>query len=497
MPDNKIRRAPSQKPAPHPAKSRRTAPAPTPRLPNKTRRAPQAAKPPAAKAPAARDSSPQSLLERIAAKDIVVGIIGMGYVGLPLAVAFGGAGIKVLGFDLDPAKAKKLNAGQSYIKHITSERVANLRKQKLIEATADMKRLGEPDALLICVPTPLTKHHEPDLSYVVATTEAIAKHLRPGQIVILESTTYPGTTKEVMQPILERGGLKAGVDFFLAYSPEREDPGNLDFSTAKIPKVIGADDAHSRTIADALYSTFVPKTVPVSSAATAEAVKLTENIFRAVNIALVNELKVVYAAMGIDIWEVIDAAKTKPFGYMPFYPGPGLGGHCIPIDPFYLTWKAREYGQHTRFIELAGQINEAMPEHVVRVLAEALDRQQGRGLKGAQILIVGVAYKKNVDDIRESPALRLIELIEARGAETSFYDPLVTHINETREHPSLSGRLSIQWDVHDIARYDAILITTDHDQIDYAELTVAAKLVIDTRNACSRAAADMRSVVRA
>lgn len=286
MPDNKVRRAQSQKPAPPPARGRRNAPSPQP--PNKTRRR---TKP---KAPTAtRDRSHQNLLERVAAKDIVVGIIGMGYVGLPLAVAFGDAGIKVLGFDLDPAKAKKLNAGQSYIKHITSERVAALRKQKLIEATADMKRLGEPDALLICVPTPLTKHHEPDLSYVVATTETIAKHLRPGQIVILESTTYPGTTKEVMQPILERGGIKAGVDFFLAYSPEREDPGNLDFSTAKIPKVIGADDAHSRAIADALYSTFVPKTVPVSSAATAEAVKLTENIFRAVNIALVNELKVV------------------------------------------------------------------------------------------------------------------------------------------------------------------------------------------------------------
>jgi len=437
------------------------------------------------------------LLERIAAKDIVVGIIGMGYVGLPLAVAFGGAGIKVLGFDLDPAKAKKLNAGQSYIKHITSERVAGLRKQKLIEATADMKRLGEPDALLICVPTPLTKHHEPDLSYVVATTETIAKHLRPGQIVILESTTYPGTTKEVMQPILERGGLKAGVDFFLAYSPEREDPGNLDFSTAKIPKVIGADDAHSRAIADALYGTFVPKTVPVSSAATAEAVKLTENIFRAVNIALVNELKVVYGAMGIDVWEVIDAAKTKPFGFMPFYPGPGLGGHCIPIDPFYLTWKAREYNQHTRFIELAGQINEAMPEHVVRVLAEALDRRQGRGLNGARILVLGVAYKKNVDDIRESPSLRLMELIEARGASVDFFDPFVIHINETRGHPSLNSRKRVEWELANIATYDAAIIATDHDAVDYLALAETAQLVIDTRNAIARAGATMSKVIRA
>lgn len=490
MPDNKVRRASSQKEAPRPARSRRAAP--TPRPPNKTRRPPPTAKP-----PAARDTSPQSLLERIAAKDIVVGIIGMGYVGLPLAVAFGGAGIKVLGFDLDPAKAKKLNAGQSYIKHITSERVAALRKQKLIEATADMKRLGEPDALLICVPTPLTKHHEPDLSYVVATTETIAKHLRPGQIVILESTTYPGTTKEVMQPILERGGLKAGEDFFLAYSPEREDPGNLDFSTAKIPKVIGADDAHSRAIADALYNTFVPKTVPVSSAATAEAVKLTENIFRAVNIALVNELKVVYAAMGIDVWEVIDAAKTKPFGFMPFYPGPGLGGHCIPIDPFYLTWKAREYGQHTRFIELAGQINEAMPEHVVRVLAEALDTRQGIGLNGTSILVLGIAYKKNVDDIRESPALRLMELLEARGAHVDFHDPLVARIGSTREHPTLTARESQPWNLTSFARYNAILLATDHDQIDYGALALVAKLIVDTRNAFARAQANLSSVVRA
>ena len=442
-----------------------------------------------------KSHSSEAFLNRIATKDIVVGIIGMGYVGLPLAVAFGGAGIKVLGFDVDPTKATALNAGESYIKHITGERVKALRQNKLLEATADMERLSEPDALLICVPTPLTKHHEPDLSYVVSTTETIAKYLRPGQIVILESTTYPGTTKEVMQPILEQIGLKAGSDFFLAYSPEREDPGNLDFSTARIPKVVGADDPQSRDIANALYGAFVPKTVPVSSAATAEAVKLTENIFRAVNIALVNELKIVFGAMGIDVWEVIEAAKTKPFGFMPFYPGPGLGGHCIPIDPFYLTWKAREYGQHTRFIELAGQINEAMPEHVVRVLAEALDRTQSRGLNGARILVLGVAYKKNVDDIRESPSLRLMEIIEARGAKAEFYDPLVSRINDTREHPTLNGRIGIKWNLHEIARYDAILIATDHDHVDYSRLAEAAKVVIDTRNACSRAGADMSAVV--
>jgi UDP-N-acetyl-D-glucosamine dehydrogenase len=360
-----------------------------------------------------------------------------------------------------------------------------------------MDRLGEPDALLICVPTPLTRHLEPDLSFVVKTTEAIAPRLRPGQIVILESTTYPGTTAEVMKPILEATGLAAGKDFFLAYSPEREDPGNLDFSTARIPKVVGADDAASRAIANALYATFVPKTVPVSSTATAEAVKITENVFRAVNIALVNELKIVFGAMGIDVWEVIEAAKTKPFGYMPFYPGPGLGGHCIPIDPFYLTWKAREYNQHTRFIELAGQINSAMPEHVVRVLAEALDRRQGRGLNGARILVLGVAYKKNVDDIRESPSLRRMEMIEARGATCDFYDPFVDQINETREHPTLNLRHGIRWDLAALAAYEAVLIATDHDDVDYEGLAQHARLTIDTRNACPRAGVRSTTVIPA
>jgi UDP-N-acetyl-D-glucosamine dehydrogenase len=439
----------------------------------------------------------QSSLARIADRSVVVGIIGMGYVGLPLAVAFGEAGIRVLGFDVDPPKAEALNAGQSYIKHIAPERVAALREGGLLEATADMDRLAEPDALLICVPTPLTRYLEPDLSYVVKTTEAIAQRLRPGQIVILESTTYPGTTAEVMKPILERTGLRAGEDIFLAYSPEREDPGNLDFSTARIPKVVGADDAASRAIADALYATFVPKTVPVSSAATAEAVKITENVFRAVNIALVNELKLVFGAMGIDVWEVIEAAKTKPFGYMPFYPGPGLGGHCIPIDPFYLTWKAREYNQHTRFIELAGQINEAMPEHVVRVLAEALDRRFQKGLSGSTILILGVAYKKNVDDIRESPSLRLMELIEARGASTQFYDPFVAEIDNTRDHPALNQRKGVPWDLNAIAMYDAVLIATDHDAVDYEGLSRKARLIVDTRNACARSGLNCNNIVRA
>jgi UDP-N-acetyl-D-glucosamine dehydrogenase len=437
-----------------------------------------------------------ALVARLKAREALIGVVGLGYVGLPLAVAFGEVGCKVLGFDVDSAKAEALNAGKSYIKHIYSSRVATLVERGLLSATADMTRLGEPDALLICVPTPLTRHLEPDLSFVVATTEKITPYLRAGQIVVLESTTYPGTTREVMRPILEQGGLQAGQDFFIAYSPEREDPGNLDFSTARIPKVVGADDAASRAIAEALYATFVPKVVPVSTAATAEAVKITENVFRAVNIALVNELKVVFETMGIDVWEVIEAAKTKPFGYMPFYPGPGLGGHCIPIDPFYLTWKAREYNQHTRFIELAGQINSAMPQHVVRVLADALDARFSRGVNGAKILVLGVAYKKDVDDIRESPSLILMELLEARGAQCDYYDPNVAQINNTREHPTLNFRFGIDWDLARIADYDAVLIATDHSGVDYAGVAKTAKLVIDTRNACARAGADMERVVR-
>jgi UDP-N-acetyl-D-glucosamine dehydrogenase len=429
--------------------------------------------------------SVEDWLDRLAKSEVTVGIIGMGYVGVPLAVAFCEAGVRILGFDIDPVKTDELNAGRSYIKHIASERIQSARGAGRFEATADLDRLGEPDALLICVPTPLTKHLEPDLSFVVGTTESIARRLRPGQIVILESTTYPGTTDDVMRPILERGGLKAGVDFYLAYSPEREDPGNLDFSTARIPKVVGADDAASRDIADALYSKAVPKTVVVSSAATAEAVKITENVFRAVNIALVNELKVVFGAMGIDVWEVIDAAKTKPFGFMPFYPGPGLGGHCIPIDPFYLTWKAREYHQHTRFIELAGQINSAMPTHVVRVLADSMDKFFGRGLRDARILVLGAAYKKNVDDIRESPSLELMELIEERGASVDFYDPHVEQIDQTRDHPTLNLRERVAWDLTAIADYDAVLIATDHDGVDYEGLAECARLVVDTRNACA------------
>jgi UDP-N-acetyl-D-glucosamine dehydrogenase len=434
------------------------------------------------------------LQARIESGEAVIGVIGMGYVGLPLAVAFGEAGCQVLAFDVDAEKVTALEAGQSYIKHIEGARVAPLTASAKLRATADLGRLGEADVVLICVPTPLTRHLEPDLDYVEQTTRAIARSLRRGQLVILESTTYPGTTREVMQPILEQSGLVAGKDFFLAYSPEREDPGNPNFSTTQIPKVVGADDTVSADLARAVYAHVVPKTIAVSSAATAEAVKITENVFRAVNIALVNELKLVFGAMDIDIWEVIEAAKSKPFGFMPFYPGPGLGGHCIPIDPFYLTWKAREYNQHTRFIELAGQINAAMPEHVIRVLADSLDARFGRGLRDARILVMGVAYKKNVDDIRESPSLRLMEMIEARGATADFHDPHVAQINGTREHPTLNWRHGVGCDAAD---YDAVLIATDHDAVDYAALVESAKLVVDTRNACAKAGVTSEKIVRA
>lgn len=437
------------------------------------------------------------LQARIESGDALIGVIGMGYVGLPLAISFGEAKCPVLAFDVDAAKIEALEQGRSYIKHVDGSRIAALAESGKLAATADLSRLSEPDVIVICVPTPLSRHLEPDLKYVETTTQAIAETLRKGQLVILESTTYPGTTREVMQPILEANGLVAGRDFYLAYSPEREDPGNPTFSTTKIPKVVGADDPISATLALALYKHVVPQTIAVSSAATAEAVKITENVFRAVNIALVNELKLIFTAMDIDVWEVIDAAKSKPFGFMPFYPGPGLGGHCIPIDPFYLTWKAREFGQHTRFIELAGQINADMPQHVVRVLADTLDARFGRGLRGARVLVMGVAYKKNVEDIRESPSLRLMEMIEARGATADFYDPHVAQIDGTREHPTLNWRRGAAWNAAAIAGYDAVLIATDHDAVDYGALVRSAKLVIDTRNACGKAGLKNENIVRA
>jgi UDP-N-acetyl-D-glucosamine dehydrogenase len=437
------------------------------------------------------------LIDRFRAREAKIGVIGLGYVGLPLSLAAAEKGFRVLGFDIDPSKVELLNAGQSYIRRIGAEGIAALRNQGRLEATDDFTRLSEADAVILCVPTPLTRQREPDLSFVVRTTETLAPHLRSGQLVVLESTTYPGTTRDVMQPILERGGLRSGRDFFLAYSPEREDPGNEDFATRDIPKVVGGDGEAALRLACALYDGIVTRTVPVSSLEAAEAVKLTENIFRSVNIALVNELKLVYEAMGIDVWEVIEAAKTKPFGYMPFYPGPGLGGHCIPIDPFYLTWKAREYDLATRFIELAGEINTAMPRHVVDRLIEALSERSERAAHGARILVIGIAYKKNVDDTRESPTLRIMELLERRGAAVSYHDPFVPQIPLTREYPEFAGRRSEPLNAAALTAFDATVICTDHDDVDYALLVENCPLVVDTRNACARRGLTRGNVVKA
>lgn len=442
-------------------------------------------------------SSLEHLADLFRGKQGKVGVIGLGYVGLPICLAMAGAGVSVIGFDIDPSKPAALNDGRSYLRHISGDSVASARASGFFNATDDFNLLSEPDALLVCVPTPLTAHLEPDLSYVISTGQSIAKHLRRGQIVILESTTYPGTTAEVLRPVLETSGLVCDRDFWVAFSPEREDPGNACFTTSHIPKVVGADNAGALEAAAAIYDTFVGQTVRVSSTRVAEAAKLTENIFRAVNIALANELKTVFEPMGVDVWEVIDAAKTKPFGFMAFYPGPGLGGHCIPIDPFYLTWKAREYGIATRFIELAGQINSSMPIHVVQKLALAMDMRLKKGLNGARILMMGIAYKKNVDDMRESPALKLIELLEERGATVEFYDPFVPLIPSTREHALLSGRKSVAWSTGMAASYDAALIVTDHDGVDYHAILDHAPLVIDTRNACRRAGAEGSNLVMA
>lgn len=436
---------------------------------------------------AARSVDFDALLAKFENRDATIAIMGMGYVGYPLALATFAKGYRVLAYDVDATKIEKLNAGEPYLKGFKPEPLREMAGSDRFSATADASALANADALVMCVPTPLTKNREPDMTYVEATTETIAAHLRPGQLVVLESTTYPGTTTELLKPMLEKGGLTAGEDFFIAFSPEREDPGNAQFSTHTIPKIVGADDDKSRALAMALYGNVVTKAVPVSSSATAEAVKLTENIFRSVNIALVNELKMVYERMGIDIWEVIEAAKTKPFGYMPFYPGPGVGGHCIPIDPFYLTWKSREYGMPTRFIELAGQINERMPDYVIGRLREALDAKTGKGLKGAKILILGISYKKDVDDMRESPSMFIFEKLEDFGAQVSFHDPVVPTIPPTREHKRLTGKQSVAIDAKSIAGYDAVVIATEHSAVDYAMVAQHANVVVDTRNAIKTA----------
>lgn len=410
-------------------------------------------------------------------------IIGMGYVGLPLAVQFARAGVAVVGLDIDSSKVDALNQGKSYIKHITSETIEEAVRSGRFAATTDFSRIREAEAVIICVPTPLNKNREPDISYILATGRSIAPHLQPGTLVVLESTTYPGTTDEDLRQVLEVGsGLEAGKGFHLAFSPEREDPGNPDSKVALIPKVVGGFTPACLEKAVQLYSKAVKTVVPVSSCRVAEATKLLENTFRSVNIALVNELKIVYSAMGIDIWEVINAAKTKPFGFMPFYPGPGLGGHCIPIDPFYLTWKAREYAQNTRFIELAGEVNTSMPDYVVHRVADALNDRQ-KAVKGSSILVLGLAYKPNVDDERESPSYVLMDKLSARGARVAYHDPYVPVIRPTREHPHWAETESVKWNRETISGFDVVLIATNHACVNYQELVDWAGCIVDTRNA--------------
>ncbi len=437
--------------------------------------------------PALASSSTYDVLSnKIETRNARAGVIGLGYVGLPMAIAIARSGFAVTGFDIDPNKIVSLEARRSYIDAVASDDLAAEIDSQRFSATTDFAGLAACDIIVICVPTPLTRHRDPDLSFVEATSRSIAAHLRAGQLVVLESTTYPGTTDDVVKVILEKTGLKSGRDFFIGFSPEREDPGNQHYHTATIPKVVAGDGAEALALMKSFYGAAVKTVVPVSSNATAEAVKLTENIFRSVNIALVNELKTVYAAMGIDVWEVIDAAKTKPFGYMPFYPGPGLGGHCIPIDPFYLTWKSREYELPTRFIELAGEINSAMPRYVVGKLAETLDIKAGKALSRSRVLILGLAYKKNVADIRESPSLRLMEIIEERGGKADYHDPHVGEIPSTREYQHLKGRKSVDLTPGALEAYDAVLVATDHDQLDYAVIAENAPLIIDTRNVFTR-----------
>ncbi len=408
-----------------------------------------------------------------------VGVVGLGYVGLPLLMAISHSGYIGLGFDVNGERIKQLNDGASYLNTIPDNDIAAQIATGRFSATDDMQRLAECDAILLCVPTPLNKYREPDISYIVSTTQTVSKYLQKDQLIVLESTTFPGTTEEVMKPILERSGLKCGKDFYLAYSPEREDPGNINFTTSTMPKVIGGVDPKSTDLAVSLYQRFIHQTVTVPSAKTAEAVKLTENIFRAVNIGLVNELKMVFDRMGIDTFDVIDAAKTKPFGFMPFYPGPGPGGHCIPIDPFYLTWKAREFGASTRFIELAGEINNAMPEYVVRQTALVLDMEAGKGLNGAKVLVIGVAYKPNVDDMRESPALHIIRRLQSRRATVSYHDPFVPEF-----HDDLTGPMqSVDFSKEELKNCDIVVIATQHKCIDWEFLVKNSRLVIDTRNA--------------
>ncbi len=442
----------------------------------------------------AESACAERLMGRIRQKEATVGIIGLGYVGLPLARAFAAGGFSVLGFDIDPDKVERLNRGTSYIGHIPSQALEEM-LERGFEATNRFERLGEADAVVVCVPTPLTETRDPDLSFVVSSARAVAATLRPGQLVVLESTTYPGTTRQVVLPILEGRGLKAGKDFFLAFSPEREDPGNAQFSAPTIPKVVGGLDPRSGDLAAALYDQVVLRVVRVTSPEVAEACKILENTYRAINIALVNELKVLYDRMGVDVWEVIEAAKTKPFGFQAFYPGPGLGGHCIPIDPFYLTWAARKYGLSTRFIELAGEINTAMPGYVVGKVADALNAR-GKPVKGSKVALLGMAYKKDVDDPRESPGFELMDLLLGRGADVSYNDPHIPRLPAMRHYPHLrmeSSALTPEY----LAAQDCVVIATDHSAYDWDTIVRHAPLVVDTRNATRTVGAGRDKIVRA
>jgi UDP-N-acetyl-D-glucosamine dehydrogenase len=437
----------------------------------------------------------QSLRQSISTRNAVVGIIGLGYVGLPLLSVFHRAGFCVIGFDNDPKKIAALLAGQNYLKHLGESLVSEMVAAGRFTATTDLTRLQEADAILICVPTPLGKHLEPDLSYVEKTADAIAAALRPGQLIVLESTTYPGTTRQIVLPRLEKTGLKAGVDFLLAYSPEREDPGRKDFSTQTIPKLVGGIDAISGQVAVELYRAAIRQVIPVSTAEVAEAAKILENVYRAVNIALVNEMKQLLDAMGIDVWEVIAAAATKPFGYQPFYPGPGLGGHCIPIDPFYLTYKAREVGMPTRFIELAGEINHAMPRYVIEKTMLALNTR-GKAVKGSRILVLGLAYKPDVDDVRESPSFELIERLTELGAAVDYNDPHVPATHHMRKYGDL-GMKSIPLSPETLAAYDCLLIATHHKAYDWQMIADHGQMIVDTRNALKNVAGRRDHIVMA
>jgi len=425
-------------------------------------------------------SDVERLKERVSRRECTVGVIGLGYVGLPLVLRFGEVGFRVIGFDIDAGKVKQLQDGGSYIQHVPAPRVQALIAAGRFEATVDLERLAEPDAIIICVPTPLTQHRDPDLRYVEKTADAVAAVLRRNQLVCLESTTYPGTTDEIVLPRLEAGGLRVGQDFFLAFSPEREDPGNTQFDTATIPKVVGGITPDCLDLATTLYAQAIKQVVPVASTRVAEATKILENVYRAVNIALVNELKIAFERMGINVWDVIEAAKTKPFGFQAFYPGPGLGGHCIPIDPFYLTWKAREYGVATRFIELAGEINAGMPAYVIHRLMDALN-ERGKALKGARILVLGAAYKKDTDDPRESPGLEIMEELIHKGARVDYSDPHLPRLPVVRRHKI--DLASVALSEASVRQYDAVLLVTDHSRFPYDLIHRSASLIVDSRNA--------------